>query len=209
MSGRLITLEGPEGAGKTTQLAVMRAYLEASGVAVVTTREPGGTALGEQLRELLLTPRERSMTVDSELLLIFAARAEHLALVIRPALARGAWVLCDRFTDASYAYQGAGRGLAESRIEVLETWVQGDLRPDLTVLFDLPVSLGLERAGARRTKDRFEREDLGFFERVRESYRQRAARWPARYRVVDASQPLATVTTEVERIVAQCLQRWS
>lgn len=208
MTGRFITLEGPEGAGKTTQLALIKAYLEAAGRAVVTTREPGGTVLGEQLRELLLGPRPEPMTADSELLLLFAARAEHLARVIHPALARGAWVLCDRFTDATYAYQGAGRGIPSGRIGQLETWVQGRLRPDLTLLFDLPVTQGLARAARRSPRDRFEREDLAFFERVRAGYRARAAQQPDRHRLLDASRPLAEVSVDVRRILDECLTRW-
>ncbi len=208
MKGRFITLEGPEGAGKSTQLALMRDYLEAAGLRIVITREPGGTELGEQLRELLLTPRVPAMVPDAELLLIFAARAEHLARVILPALARGAWVLCDRFTDASYAYQGSGRGIPAERIGQLETWAQGALRPDLTLLFDLPVTLGLNRAGRRGSQDRFEQEDVAFFERVLQGYRERAAQWPPRYRVIDAGQPLDWVTGAVREVLAECLRRW-
>ena len=149
MPGKFITVEGGEGAGKTTQLAFMREYLEQTGRPVVLTREPGGTALGEEIRALLLGHRHDGMALTTETLLMFAARAEHLERVIRPALAAGRWVLCDRFTDATYAYQGGGRGLSLERIAILENWVQGDLRPDLTLLFDLPVAAGLARAGRR------------------------------------------------------------
>ena len=147
MSGRFITLEGGEGVGKSSNLEFIRRHLEAAGKAVIVTREPGGTPLGEQVRGLLLDHRHNGMSADAELLLMFAARAEHLAQVIRPALAAGRWVLCDRFTDATYAYQGGGRGIATERIAVLETWVQGDLRPDLTLLLDAPVAVGMARAG--------------------------------------------------------------
>jgi dTMP kinase len=190
MPGRFIVVEGSEGAGKSTQIGLLRQGLEQAGIPVLTTREPGGTELGEALRGLLLEPRPEPMAVDSELLLVFAARAEHLAKVIRPALERGVWVLCDRFTDSTYAYQGGGRGIAESRIAELEQWVQGDLRPDRVLVLDLPaVTMGLARAGKRSEADRFEQEDMAFFERVRHSYLHRAARDPDRYRVIDASRP--------------------
>lgn len=204
MVGPFITVEGGEGAGKTTQLAFMRDYLERAGYPVVTTREPGGTALGEEIRSLLLGHRHDGMALTTETLLMFAARAEHLERVIRPARAAGYWVLCDRFTDATYAYQGGGRGLALERITVLEDWVQNKLRPDLTLLFDLPVIVGLARAGKRSVADRFEREDIEFFERVRVAYREQASRYPGRYRRVDANRPVEVVRTEVENI----LSRW-
>ncbi|QKT04839.1 dTMP kinase [Ectothiorhodospiraceae bacterium 2226] len=185
--GRFITLEGIEGAGKTSQLAAAAGYVESQGRRVITTREPGGTRLGEGVRAVLLDPRYTGMTPEAELLLIFAARAEHVRRVIEPALAQGTWVICDRFTDASYAYQGGGRGMAPERIAILEDWVQGDLRPDLTVLFDLPVQLGLRRAGSRSAADRFEQEQAAFFERVAEAYRARAEAHPERYRILDAT----------------------
>lgn len=194
MTGRFITLEGGEGVGKSSNLEFIRGHLEAAGKPVIVTREPGGTALGEQIRALLLDHRHDGMSADSELLLMFAARAEHLARVIRPALAEGKWVLCDRFTDATYAYQGGGRGISAERISSLETWVQGALRPDLTLLFDAPVAVGMARAGRREgNADRFEREELTFFERVRQSYLDQAKRFPERYRVIDAGQALAAV----------------
>ncbi len=179
--GLFITLEGGEGAGKSTSLAFVRDYLEQAGWRVVVTREPGGTPLGEKIRELLLHGREY-MDVDTELLLMFAARAEHLARVIRPALADGVCVVCDRFTDATYAYQGGGRGVPEARIRILEDWVQQGLRPNLTLLLDIPVEQGLGRAGQRSAPDRFEREKIDFFERVRsllpESRNKRTATHP-------------------------------
>lgn len=202
MLGRFIVAEGIEGAGKTTQLALMRAYLEQAGCRVVVTREPGGTALGEAIRHLLLGHCHDGMALTTETLLMFAARAEHLEQVIRPALARGDWVLCDRFTEATYAYQGGGRGLSLERIAALETWVQGQLCPDLTLLFDLPVEVGLTRAGERGTADRFEKEDREFFERVRATYLERASQYPDRYWIVDANQPVEAVWSEVESLLA-------
>lgn len=205
MTGRFITLEGPEGAGKTTNRTWLAEQLQGQGVDVVLTREPGGTLLAERIRELLLTPGQEPMADMTELLLVFAARAQHLAQVIRPALARGAWVLCDRFTDATYAYQGAARGMPESAIAALEQLVQADLRPDLTLVFDLPVHLGLQRAAARGRLDRFEQEGLAFFEAVRQSYLQRAQSHPQRYRVVDASQPLAQVQAQLAGLLPEIL----
>jgi len=190
--GLFITLEGGEGAGKSTSLAYVREFIEKTGREVVVTREPGGTPLGERIRELLLHGRD-SICTDSEILLMFAARAEHLERVIRPALARGACVVCDRFTDATYAYQGGGRGVASERIRILEQWVQQGLRPDLTLLLDIPVELGLDRAGNRSAPDRFEREQRDFFERVRASYLASAAREPDRIRVIDAAQDIPSV----------------
>jgi dTMP kinase len=198
MKGKFITVEGVEGAGKSTQAVFMRDYLEAVGQRVVLTREPGGTGLGEQLRTLLLDHRDDGMAADSELLLMFAARAEHLARVIRPALENGDWVVCDRFTDATYAYQGGGRAIPGARIAVLEDWVQGPLRPELTLLLDLPVREGLARAGRRGLNDRFESEDLAFFRRVRSAYLDLAKRHPQRYRVIDADRPVEVVRGAVE-----------
>jgi len=206
MSGRLVTVDGGEGAGKTTQMESIREYLERRGYRVVMTREPGGTSLGEEIRALLLGHRDGGMTLAAETLLMFAARAEHLERVIRPALAAGYWVLCDRFTDATYAYQGGGRGLPLERIAVLEDWVQGELRPDLTLLLNVPVATGLMRAGRRGVADRFEREDVIFFERVRAIYLERAAREPDRYRIVDASQSVEAVRAEVETVLAKWLE---
>ncbi|MCB1823699.1 MAG: dTMP kinase [Candidatus Competibacteraceae bacterium] len=206
MAGRLVTVDGGEGAGKTTQMGFMREYLERRGYRVVTTREPGGTSLGEEIRALLLGHRDGGMTLAAETLLMFAARAEHLERVIRPVLATGCWVLCDRFTDATYAYQGGGRGLPLERIAVLEEWVQGELRPDLTLLLDVPVATGLTRAGKRGVADRFERENVDFFERVRAIYLERATHEPNRCRVVDASQSVEAVRAEVEAMLAEWLE---
>ena len=203
--GLFVTLEGGEGAGKTTSLAFVRAFLEQAGKDVVVTREPGGTPLGEKIRELLLHGRD-NMHVDSELLLMVAARAEHLARVVRPALAAGAVVVCDRFTDATYAYQGAGRGAADARIRVLEDWVQQGLRPDLTLLLDIPVERGLARAGERGAPDRFEREQVDFFERVRDAYLAAAAREPQRVRVIDAAQDIPKVELQLRAALETLLR---
>ncbi len=198
MTARFITVEGIEGAGKSTNIAFIKQRLLNAKKNVVVTREPGGTPLGEQIRDVLLSHRNDGMAVDTELLLMFAARAEHLARVIRPALDAGQWVLCDRFTEATYAYQGGGRGIAEERIAQLEEWLQGTLRPDLTLLLDLPPALGLERAGRRNaTRDRFESEQLAFFERVSANYLQQAALHPERYRVIDAAQELPAVQAQI------------
>ncbi|RDH88270.1 MAG: dTMP kinase [endosymbiont of Seepiophila jonesi] len=205
-SGRFITVEGGEGAGKSSNLSYIQGLLEAAGKTVLFTREPGGTPLGEEIRDLLLGHKHTGMADDTELLLMFAARAEHIHQKILPALSEGAWVLCDRFTDASYAYQGAGRGLGRERIAALETFVQGDLRPDLTLLLDLPVEIGLARAGARSEPDRFEREQNRFFEAVRQGYLEIATREPERVRVIDASQSLDDVQSQIERVVADFLE---
>ncbi|HAV89368.1 dTMP kinase [Stutzerimonas balearica] len=207
MSGLFITLEGPEGAGKSTNRDYLAALLREHGVDVVLTREPGGTPLAERIRELLLAPADEPMASDTELLLVFAARAQHLQQVVRPALARGAVVLCDRFTDATYAYQGGGRGVPAERIALLEDFVQGALRPDLTLVFDLPVEVGLARAAARGRLDRFEQERLEFFEAVRSTYLQRAAQSPERYRVLDAAQPLDAVQQRIAGLLPQLLER--
>jgi dTMP kinase len=207
VSGLFITLEGPEGAGKSTNREYLAERLREQGIAVLLTREPGGTPLAERIRELLLAPSAEAMAADTELLLVFAARAQHLAEVIRPALAQGTVVLCDRFTDATYAYQGGGRGLSVERIAQLEQFVQGGLRPDLTLLFDLPIEIGLARAEARGRLDRFEQEGRSFFEAVRQTYLQRAAQAPARYRIVDAGQSLAQVQLALDAIVPELLVR--
>lgn len=207
MSGLFITLEGPEGAGKSTNRDYLARRLRDQGLSVLLTREPGGTPLAERIRELLLAPSDEKMDADTELLLVFAARAQHLAEVIRPALARGEVVLCDRFTDATYAYQGGGRGLCVERIATLEQFVQGGLQPDMTLLFDLPVEVGLSRAAARGRLDRFEQEGLGFFEAVRQAYLGRASADPQRYRLIDAAQPLAQVQQSLDALVAQIVER--
>tara|TARA_Y100000782_G_C10172994_1_gene260693 strand:- start:992 stop:1624 length:633 start_codon:yes stop_codon:yes gene_type:complete len=207
VTGLFITLEGPEGAGKSTNREYLAQRLREHSLDVVLTREPGGTPLAERIRELLLAPADEPMNSDTELLLVFAARAQHLAQVIRPALARGAVVLCDRFTDATYAYQGGGRGLPTSRIEQLECFVQGEMRPDLTLIFDLPVEIGLSRAAARGRLDRFEQEGLDFFEAVRSAYLNRAQQDRQRYRVVDAGQSLAAVQQSLDRLLPEVLER--
>jgi dTMP kinase len=199
--GRFITVEGIEGAGKTSCLEAIRERLESAGKQVVQTREPGGTALGEEIRALLLAHREEGMSPDAELLLMFAARAEHIAGKIRPALAAGRWVLCDRFTDATFAYQGGGRGLDAGRIRQVRDWVQGELDPDLTLLLDLPVSVGLQRAEGRSEPDRFEREAASFFTRVRTAYLDLAAAEPERFRLIDASRPPEEVHSRIIRVI--------
>ncbi|AZC36294.1 dTMP kinase [Pseudomonas chlororaphis] len=206
MTGLFITLEGPEGAGKSTNREYLAERLRAAGIEVLLTREPGGTPLAERIREVLLTPGDEVMNPDTELLLVFAARAQHLAEVIRPALARGAVVLCDRFTDSTYAYQGGGRGLSVERIATLERFVQGELRPDLTLVFDLPVEVGLARASARGRLDRFELEGRVFFDAVRQAYLKRAAADPARYLLVDASQPLSQVQQALDALLPKLLE---
>jgi len=207
VTGLFITLEGPEGAGKSTNREYLAERLRDAGIEVVLTREPGGTPLAERIREVLLAPVDEVMHADTELLLVFAARAQHLAEVIRPALARGAVVLCDRFTDSTYAYQGAGRGLSLERIAALEAFVQGDLRPDLTLVFDLPIEIGMARASARGRLDRFELEGRVFFEAVRAAFLQRAAADPQRYLLVDAAQPLAQVQQALDGLLPQLLER--
>ena len=197
MKGRFITVDGCEGAGKTTQIGFMRDYLEAAGKSVVVTREPGGTPMGEDLRALLLGHKHAGMADDTELLLMFAARAEHLRNKIEPAIRGGQWVLCDRFTDATYAYQGGGRGLDMHRIKLLEDWVQRGVKPDLTLLLDLPVATGLERAGKRSAPDRIESEAAGFFQRVRDAYLVIAANEPERVKLIDASRSFTEVTEQL------------
>lgn len=207
MSGLFITLEGPEGAGKSTNRDYLAERLREQGIDVLLTREPGGTPLAERIRELLLTPSSEVMAADTELLLVFAARAQHLAEVIRPALARGSVVLCDRFTDATYAYQGGGRGLSTARIEQLESFVQGSLRPDLTLVFDLPIEVGLARAAARGRLDRFEQEGRSFFDAVRKTYLERAALAPQRYRILDAGQSLVAVQASLDALLPELVGR--
>ena len=203
--GMFITLEGGEGAGKSTSLAFVRQWLEDAGREVVVTREPGGTELGERVRDILLHDRELRISPESEMLLMFAARAEHIARVIRPALTSGKFVLCDRFTDATYAYQGGGRGIPAERIAVIENWVQGDLRPDLTLLFDVPVAAGRQRAGQRSEPDRFERENNEFFTRVHEVYLARAQSDPGRIRVIDAGRSLEEVERQIDKVLEEAM----
>ncbi len=211
--GGFITLEGIEGAGKSSQIGAVTRVLREAGHEVITTREPGGSPLGEEIRSLLLSARDGGMAEETELLLVFAARAEHLSRVIRPALDRGQWVLCDRFTEASYAYQGAGRGMGMSRIAVLEDWLQDTLRPDLTLLFDLPVTTGLARVldraeNGRGQVDRFESEKQIFFERVRSGYLQLASAHPGRFRLIDASPSMQQVSSQVEAVLKAWLDQF-
>ena len=195
---KFITLEGIEGVGKTSNLHFIKALLEAAGHACVVTREPGGTPLGESLRELLLQHSAEQMSAAAELLMMFAARAEHINKVITPALQQAKYVLCDRFTEATYAYQGGGRGIDTRKIEQLENWVQGDLRPDLTLILDAPVGVGRARAGKRSAPDRIETEHDAFFDRVRASYREMAKHYPQRICLVDATQALPQVQAEIK-----------
>lgn len=202
-TGKFITLEGGEGVGKTTNLHYITQILTARGIDFIVTREPGGTRLAESIRSLLLSEHDETVSEMTELLLIFAARAQHLFKVIMPALTNGKWVVSDRFTDATYAYQGGGRGLNVQTIAQLEQIVQGDLRPDLTLVLDLEPEIGLERARKRAALDRFEREKLEFFSRVRETYCQRAALEPQRCVLIDASQPLQ----QVQHGILEALER--
>lgn len=205
MKSRFITFEGIDGAGKSSQIAAAVALIESRGLHVVQTREPGGTPLAEKLRTLLL---HEAMHLETEAMLMFAARREHLAVVIEPALAEGRWVVSDRFTDATYAYQVGGRGLDEARFTALEQWVHPQLQPDLTLLFDLdPIEAARRLAGTGEAPDRFEREKADFFERVRNAYLRRAAADPARIRIIDAAQPPEAIRREVESIVLEtCFQ---
>jgi dTMP kinase len=191
--GKFITLEGGEGVGKTTNLSFIRKYLQDHGIDVVVTREPGGTQLAEKIRQLLLDSSSESISESAELLLMFAARAQHIKHVIEPALSEGKWVLCDRFTDATYAYQGGGRNMSINTIEWLENLVQGTLRPDLTLLLDAPVEIGFGRVRTRGELDRFESERVDFFERVRQAYLRQTALYPARIKLINANQPLTDV----------------
>ena len=201
MSGKFITIEGGEGVGKSTNIACVEQYLTSRGIAFIKTREPGGTPLAEEMRELLLSPRQEPFAEKAELLLMFAARAQHLQHRILPALDQGLWVVCDRFTDATYAYQGGGRGLSMAHIATLEALVQESLQPDLTVLLDVDVGIGLGRAASRSEPDRFESEQQAFFERIRQAYLARAVENPARFRIVDAGQPLPDVQQSIIRVL--------
>ncbi|MDZ7787858.1 MAG: dTMP kinase [Halofilum sp. (in: g-proteobacteria)] len=194
---RFITLEGIEGVGKSTHVEAVVDALRGRGESAVRTREPGGSPVADRIRSLLLDPDGEAPLAETELLLLFAARSEHLARVIQPALDGGQYVVCDRFTDATYAYQGGGRGLSSERIAALEAWVQGELRPDLTILLDAPVQVALERARGRGATDRFERETTAFFERARDVYLERARAEPGRFRVIDATGPVERVRDQV------------
>ena len=192
--GKFITLEGIDGAGKSTHLAFIAEHLRASGKQVVTTREPGGTPLGEMLRDLVLS---QAMHVETETLIMFASRREHIDKVILPALEKGIWIISDRFTDATFAYQGGGRGIVSERLQMLENWVQDGLQPDLTLLFDVPVEVSRERLAFNMSLDRFEQEKKAFFTRVRDAYLIRAAAYPKRIRVIDSSRSIADIQTEL------------
>lgn len=199
MAGKFITLEGMDGAGKSTHIPTIIELLESRGVEVVSTREPGGTALGESLREILL---HQTMHAETEALLMFAARREHIAQVIAPALARGAYVVSDRFTDASFAYQCGGRGIDTAKMRILEKWVQESLQPDMTLLFDVPVEVSVARLAGARSPDKFERESADFFTRIRNAYLQRAAESPHRFQVIDSNRDLIDVKESVEDIIS-------
>lgn len=207
MIGKFITLEGGEGAGKSTVLHAVRELLAQSNLDVVVTREPGGTTAGEAIRSLLLDPVLRGMSAETELLLMFASRAQLVRETIQPALAAGRWVLADRFTDASFAYQGGGRGQPLARIAELENWAAAGLKPDLTLLLDVPVAEGLKRANGRGAADRIEMENAEFFERVRAAYRERAAGQPQRFRMIDASQSLTDVLAQVQVAISAFLDQ--
>lgn len=200
--GLFITVEGVEGAGKTTAVRFLETYFNTLQFKFILTREPGGTEIAEQIRRVLLSHHQENMAADTELLLMFASRAQHIAQVILPALENGCMVISDRFTDATYAYQGGGRGLDATRIAILEQWVQKDLQPDLTLLLDVPIEIGMSRIQSRGAKDRIEHEKLQFFHRVRDIYLQRAAQYPQRFKVIDATQPCTSVQTQLKNIIS-------
>ncbi len=212
--GRFITLEGGEGVGKSTNLQWVVEWLKQQGLTVISSREPGGTLRAEAIRELLLDPAPvEPLSSDAELLLMFAARAQHLNEKILPALKQGAWVVCDRFTDATYAYQGGGRGINVERIATLERFVQHDLQPDLTLLLDMPAEAGAQRVASRLSqsggeRDRFEREQQAFFSAVRDAYLQRAQQAPQRFAVIDAEQSLEAVQASIECVLAERVPSW-
>ncbi|MCH9843565.1 MAG: dTMP kinase [Gammaproteobacteria bacterium] len=205
--GMFITVEGGEGVGKTTNMLFIENWLNKKNIKYTSTREPGGTPLAENIRELLLTPSDELINENTELLLMFAARAQHLSQVILPSLKQGKWVLCDRFTDASFAYQGGGRGMSDKKISLLENFVQGTLRPDLTILLDIPVKDGLKRALSRSKPDRFEQEQIEFFDRVRKTYIDRSKKFPKQYKVIDASKNLDQVELKIEVILEEFLKK--
>ena len=208
MIGKFISIEGIEGAGKSTQIQFIKTYLERFNQTVVVTREPGGTPLAEEIRELLLKPREERMSDDTELLLMFAARAQHINQVILPALSEGKWVVSDRFVDATFAYQGAGRGIHEERIAALSEWTLAGLKTDLTLLFDLPVEVGQQRVNQRLLqKDRFEQEKTDFFEKIRHCYLERAAAEPERIQIIDAKKSITAIEQQVSNILDKLLKK--
>ena len=207
--GLFITVEGGEGVGKSTNIEYLEQHLKSQGVDLVLSREPGGTPLAENIRRLLLQVGDEPVSEITELLLMFAARAQHIQQVIEPALAAGQWVLCDRFTDATYAYQSGGRGMAAATVQQLERLVQGELRPDYTLLLDAPVEVGMQRARGRGELDRFEREQLDFFHRVRNTYLKLAEESSGRYRIIDASLPLDQVQTQLDKVCSELLACWA
>ena len=205
---KFISIEGIEGAGNSTQIQFIKTYLERFNQTVVVTREPGGTPLAEEIRELLLKPREERMSDDTELLLMFAARAQHINQVILPALSEGKWVVSDRFVDATFAYQGAGRGIYEERIAALSEWTLAGLKTDLTLLFDLPVDVGQQRVNQRLLqKDRFEQEKTDFFEKIRHCYLERAAAEPERIQIIDAEKSITAIEQQVSNILDKLLKK--
>ena len=207
MNGFFLVLDGIDGAGKSTHLAFIQQFLANERIQTLYTREPGGTELGEKLRYLLLH-KDNEITPDTETLLMFAARSQHLQQLIYPALRQGKWVISDRFTDASYAYQSGGRQIPTERIATIENWVQGDFRPDMTIIFDVPVAISQERVAKARQKDRFEQEDPAFFARVRQVYLQQAAKNPHRYAVIDSNQDKEMVQNHLQHILCTCLKQW-
>jgi len=204
-NGKFITLEGSEGTGKTTNMLAIKDFLEQQGIEVVMTREPGGTPIAEKIRDLLLDKENTDLCSDAELLLMFAARCQHLNELILPALEQGKWVISDRFSDASFAYQGAGRGLSWERITILKDWVQGETSPDMTLLFDLPVEVGMARAKKRGPTDRFEEEKIQFFKKVRQGYLQLADAEPQRFNIIDAAKNLEQVQSQVLKHIEDLL----
>ena len=207
MNGFFLVLDGIDGAGKSTHLAFIQEFLANERIETLYTREPGGTEFGEKLRYLLLH-KDNEITPDTETLLMFAARSQHLQQLIYPALRQGKWVISDRFTDASYAYQSGGRQIPTERIATIENWVQGDFRPDMTIIFDVPVEISQERVAKARQKDRFEQEDPAFFARVRQAYLQQAAKNPHRYAVIDSNQDKEIVQNHLQHILSGCLKQW-
>ena len=199
MQGKFITIEGIEGVGKSTNIDFIASYLKSHNINLITTREPGGTELAEKIREILLNPQKEDVPEIAELLLFFAARSFHLNNVIKPALAEGKYVVCDRFTDATVAYQGSGRGFNIDRINLIANWVHKNLKPDVTILLDAPAELGMERAKKRGSKDRMESEQMSFYRRVRKGYLNLAKNEPERFAIIDATQPLAKVQKEIKK----------
>lgn len=206
-AGKFITIEGTEGVGKSTNIAFIKAWFEAKNISLLHTREPGGTPFAEEIRELLLSQREEAVDAKSELLLMYAARAQHVSQKIKPALEQGQWVLCDRFSDASFAYQGAGRALGLDKLVALDQWVLEGFKPDLTILLDLPVEVGLSRAQERGPIDRFEEEKVEFFEQVRNGYLQIAQQEPDRVKIVDARGSLEEVQQQIEQVLINFYQQ--